>query len=36
MRGKLKRLVSQGWLTESEAGLFAIAPGSGIRLAAGT
>lgn len=29
MRVKLKRLVKQGWLTEGEVGLFAIAPGVG-------
>ncbi|MFE0102958.1 hypothetical protein [Streptomyces sp. NPDC059009] len=29
MRVKLKRLVKQGWLTEDEVGLFAIAPGVG-------
>ncbi|MFI0242594.1 hypothetical protein [Streptomyces sp. NPDC016845] len=29
MRIKLKRLVKQGWLTEGEVGLFAIAPGVG-------
>ncbi|MEV0115918.1 hypothetical protein AB0H77_22170 [Streptomyces sp. NPDC050844] len=29
MRVKLKRLVKQGWLSEEEVGLFAIAPGVG-------
>ncbi|WP_162602623.1 hypothetical protein [Streptomyces spongiicola] len=35
MRVRLKRLVKQGWLTEDQVGLFAIAPGVGDPASAG-